>query len=80
MYTNGQQDYALDWQTYQTMKAKVDNALAFDPLYETTQAEIVASTRLALQKKQNAAIGKLYDENVAWHKTKNYFSQHSCWC
>ena len=63
----------LSWTAYKEMKDKVDNAVSFDPLYDTTHDEIVASTRLALQKKQNAAI---QDEEAlvrARKKTINYF-------
>ena len=66
-------DGPLDWQTYKTMKAKVDISLSFDPLHPTTQAEIVASTRLALQKKQNAAINDKSKLVKAYAKTTNYF-------
>ena len=74
MFVNGYKDGALDWQTYKTMKEKVDNSLSFDPLYPTSQAEIVASTRMALQKKQNAAINDKNKLVAAAKKTKNYFS------
>ena len=62
----------LDWQTYKVMQAKVDNALSFDPLSTKTQSEIVASTKLALQKKQRAAVRETGTLANAKAQTANY--------
>ena len=62
----------LDWQTYKVMQAKVDNALSFDPLYPATQAEIVASTKIALQKREREAVRELDTLSNAKAQTANY--------